>query len=136
MKIRTRYMKFLTQCFLAVVATLFFIPASRAQMPAPPVETRVLLIFDTSSGMKKRVPNEVKAIKQLFALALAERLENGDTIGVWTFNSDVHTGEFPLQRWQVQNITSTSSSVISFIQAQKYSKATSFDKLTPLINHV
>jgi hypothetical protein len=129
-------MNVITRWFLAVLSALAFIPASRAQMSAPPVETRVLLIFDTSSAMKKRVPNEVKAIKQLFALSLAERLQNGDTIGVWTFNSDVHTGEFPLQRWQVQNITSTSSSVISFIQAQKYSKATSFDKLTPLINHV
>jgi hypothetical protein len=128
-------MNVIIRWFLAVLAALIFIPAARAQS-APPVETRVLLIFDTSASMKKRVPNEVKAIKQLFALALAERLRNGDTIGVWTFNSDVHTGEFPLQRWQVQNITPTASAVINFIQAQKYSKTTSFDKLTPLINHV
>jgi hypothetical protein len=140
MKIGMSFMNKLTRWFLAALAALIFIPssipASLAQMSAPPAETRVLLIFDTSAAMKKRVPNEVKAIKQLFALALAERLQNGDSIGVWTFNTDVHTGEFPLMRWQVQNITPTSSAVISFIQAQHYSKTTSFDKLTPLINHV
>ena len=90
-----------TRWFLALLAALVFIPVSRAQEPGPPVETRVLIIFDTSSAMKKRVPNEVKAIKQLFALALAERLQTGDSIGVWTFNSDVHTGEYPLQFWQI-----------------------------------
>jgi len=129
-------MNILTRWFLALLAALIFIPVSRAQAPAAPVETRVLLIFDTSSAMKKRVPNEVKAIKQIFALALAERLQNGDSVGVWTFNSDAQTGLFPLQLWQVQNITPTASSVISFVEAQHYSKTTSFDKLTPLINHI
>ncbi|HTR42161.1 MAG TPA: hypothetical protein VMH87_11155 [Pseudomonadales bacterium] len=111
-------------------------PVLRAQAPVAPGETRVLIIFDTSSAMKKRLPNEVKAIKQLFALALAERLQNGDTIGIWTFDSDVHTGEYPLQYWQVQNITPIASSVISFVQSEHYGKTTSFDKLTPLISHV
>jgi hypothetical protein len=129
-------MNVLIRWFLALLAALTFIPASRAQSPAAPGETRVLLVFDTSSAMKKRVPNEVKAIKQIFALALAERLQNGDTIGVWTFDADVHTGQFPLLPWQVQNITPTASSVIDFIEQQHYSKTTSFDKLTPLINHV
>ncbi len=128
-------MNVLTRWFLVLLAAFFFIPVSRAQAPTAP-ETRVLLIFDTSSAMKRRLPNEVKAIKQIFALALAERLQNGDTIGVWTFSTDVQTGQFPLQFWQVQNITSTASTVISFIEAQPYSKTTSFDKLTPLINHV
>lgn len=124
---------------MAALAALVFIPASipalRAQSE-PREETRVLLVFDTSSAMKKRVPNEVKAIKQLFALALAERLQNGDSIGVWTFDSDVRTGEFPLQLWQVQNITPTASAVINFIEGEHYSKSTSFAKLNPLINHV
>jgi hypothetical protein len=132
MKIRMNIIRW----FLAALAVLVFIPISRAQESASPGETRVLLIFDTSSAMKKRLPNEVKAIKQLFALALAERLQNGDTVGVWTFNSDVHTGDYPLQRWQIQNITGSASSIIDYIETQRYSKTTSFDKLNPLINHV
>jgi hypothetical protein len=137
MKIQTMLNRLIRFCFV-LLATIAFIPITRAQTyeSPPQPETRVLLVFDTSSGMKKRLPEEIKGIKQLFALALAEQLQNGDSIGVWTFDQDVHAGQLPLQHWQVQGITAIASNVINVVEAQHYSKTTSFAKLTPLIHHV
>ena len=137
MKIQTLFITLLTRLFLTLLAGMISVPDLCAQLPPPVrVETRVLLIFDTSSAMKKRMPAEVKGIKQLFALSLAERLQNGDNLGVWTFNRDVHAGEYPLQVWQVGGITAITSNILDFIETRTYSKSTSFEKLTPLINHV
>lgn len=138
MKIKTLFIPLLTRLFLTLLPGMIFVPALHAQFPPPQQqpETRVLLIFDTSAAMKKRLPAEVKGIKQLFALSLAERLQNGDSIGVWTFDRDVHAGECPLQTWQVQSITVTASNVLDFIETRPYSHSTSFKQLTPLVNHV
>ena len=120
---------------LLLLAGMALLPGLRAQMQPPPPK-RVLLIFDTSSDMKKRLPAEVRAIKRLFGLSLVEQLDPGDSIGVWTFNQDVHTGGFPLQRWQAQSITMITSNVIDFVETQHYGKTTRFDKLVPLINRI
>jgi len=137
MKNQTYFANLLTRWLLILLASMFLVPALRAQLPrVPRPETRVLLVFDTSSAMKKRLPAEVKGIKQLFALSLAERLQTGDTIGVWTFDRDVHAGEYPLETWHVQGITEITSNILDYIETRSYSHSTSFNKLTPLIDHV
>ncbi len=135
MKIQKPFINRSVPFFFLLLAGMILPAGLPAQMPPQP-EKRVLLIFDTSSAMKKRLPAEVRAIKRLFGLSLAEQLSPGDSIGVWTFDQDVHTGDYPLQHWQVQNITDITSSIIEFLEAQHYSKTTSFDKLVPLINRV
>ena len=121
---------------LALLAGIFFIPNLRAQNADQPAGNRVLFVFDTSSAMKKRLTAEEKSIQRLFALTLAEQMQPGDSIGVWTFDQDVRTGQFPLEHWNVHNINSISSNVLYFIENQHYSKTTSFAKLIPLINHI
>jgi hypothetical protein len=120
-------------CLLALLVATTFLPASRAQtsQPRQRVENRVLLIFDTSSAMKKRVPDEVRGIKRLFALTLSSQLQRGDTIGVWTFDQNLRTGEFPLQYWQPEDINTICSNVITFVENHHYSKTTSYEKLMP-----
>jgi hypothetical protein len=136
MKIQKLFINRSPQFFLLLLAGMILLPGLRAQTPPPPPEKRVLLIFDTSASMKKRLPAEARAIKRLFGLSLAEQLEPGDSIGVWTFNQDVHMGNYPLQHWQVQDITAITANILDFVQTQHYSKTTSFDKLVPLINRV
>jgi hypothetical protein len=123
---------------LVLLMVTAFLPALRAQTSPPRqrVENRVLLIFDTSSAMKKRVPDEERGIKRLFALTLSSQLQRGDTIGVWTFDQNLRTGEFPLQYWQPENINTICSNIITFVEKHHYSKTTSYEKLMPELTSV
>ena len=86
--------------------------------------------------MKKRLPAEDHAITELFDITLNGHLRQGDTVGVWTFNQDLHTGVFPLQRWTGDKITSFPDQLIAFLKAQRYTKDTRFDELIPALNEV
>ncbi|HTV43418.1 MAG TPA: hypothetical protein VMF08_22840 [Candidatus Sulfotelmatobacter sp.] len=122
--------------YSALLAGLVLVPTLRAQVSTPPVANRVLLIFDTSSAMKKRLPAEEKAIRQLFAITLNGHLHQGDTVGVWTFNQDLHIGQFPLQEWTDDKIATLPDEIVGFLKQQHYTKETSFDGLLPTLNQV
>lgn len=126
-------------CFYACFALLpgiAFVPALRAQVSTPPIQNRILLVFDTSSAMKKRLPAEDKAINQLFAITLNGALHRGDTIGVWTFDREPHIGRFPLQEWNDEQVTMVPDEIVGFLKKQRYSKDTSFDSLIPTLDQV
>jgi hypothetical protein len=123
--------------FLALLAVIFLLQEwLRAQPAERPVENRFLFVFDTSSAMKKRLPAERTAVNRLFALAVNQQIQPGDSIGVWTFAADARAGEFPLQTWQPQNAETISSNILKFVKKQHYAKTTSFDKLMPLLDGV
>jgi hypothetical protein len=100
------------------------------------VENRLLLVFDTSSAMKKRVPTEVKAVDQLFELTLNGKLRPGDSVGIWTFSRDLHMGQFPQQEWSGDKINTLPPQIAAFLKKQRYSKDTRFDQLIPTLNEV
>jgi hypothetical protein len=120
----------------ALLAGTFLISKSPAQPAMRPVENRFLLIFDTSSDMKKRLPAVQRALNTMLANNMQGQLHAGDGIGVWTFDREVRTGQFPLQRWVPANAATTASNIIRFVGKQHYSKRTSFDTLHPYLNWV
>ncbi|HEX3889411.1 MAG TPA: hypothetical protein VHX90_01055 [Verrucomicrobiae bacterium] len=123
--------------FAVLLAGFFLIPAARAQ-PAGQraVDNRFLLIFDASADMKKRVPMVQKALDNLFLTSLGKQLQPGDSVGVWTFDQDLRTGQFPLQDWFPEDAATIAADINSFIGKQHYSKTTRFDALQPLLNRV
>jgi hypothetical protein len=133
MRINKSVVSFLGYALVALLVVTAFLPALRAQSSRRHVENRVLLIFDTSSAMKKREPAMERGIKRLFALTFSSQLHDGDTIGVWTFDQNLRTGEFPLQYWQSGEINTISSNIVTFVEKHHYSKTTSFQKLMPML---
>jgi len=63
-------------------------------------------------------------------------LRTGDSIGVWTFDQELHTGEFALQYWMPENAAMTASNITRFVARQRYSKQTHLDALQPYLNAV
>ena len=122
--------------FAALLAGIFLAPALRAQPAARKVDNRFLLIFDTSSDMKTRLPAVQKALNEILAASTNGQLHSGDSIGVWTFDQDLHTGQFPLQYWKPDNAPMIASNITKFVSKQHYSKKTGFDALQPLLNQV
>jgi hypothetical protein len=124
------------QVLLALLTGFFLIPTLHAQPAAQSVDNRFLFIFDTSADMKKRVPALQKALNTMLATSVNGQLHSGDSIGVWTFDEDLQTGQFPLQHWDSDNAAMIASNMTKFVEKQHYSKKTSFDALQPLLNQV
>jgi hypothetical protein len=123
--------------FAVLLAGFFLIPAARAQSAGQrSVDNRFLLVFDTSADMKKRVPAVQKALDNLFLTGLGKQLQPGDSVGVWTFDQDLRTGQFPLQDWFPEDAATIAAGINSFIGKQHYSKITRFEALQPVLNRV
>jgi hypothetical protein len=122
--------------FAVLLAGFFLVPAVRAQPAAPNVDNRFLLIFDTSSDMKQRLPAVQKALNEILAASTNGQLHPGDTIGVWTFDQVLHAGQFPLQYWMPENAPMIASNITAFVGNQRYTKTTRFDALLPLLNQI
>ena len=106
----------------------------QAQPAMSGVDSRFLLIFDTSSAMKARVPATQYAVEHLFFSMMNGQLQSGDSIGVWTFDRTLRKGGFPLQGWLPQNAAMIASSITNYVRLQHYSKRTRFDVLMPEVN--
>ena len=123
--------------FAALLAGIFLVPAARAQPDGRrPVENRFLLIFNTSADMKKRVPAEQKTLDNLFLTSFIGQLQSGDSIGVWTFDKDLRTDQFPLQYWLPSEAATIAADINSFVEKQHYANDTSFGSLQPWLNEV
>jgi hypothetical protein len=107
-----------------------------AQPAADTVNSRFLLVFDTSSAMKSRKPATQYAVQRLFLSMMNGQLHSQDDIGVWTFGRELRAGELPLQRWEPQNAATISSNVTNFVGLQHYSRSTRFDAVMPAVNNL
>src|ERR1700722_20268290 len=136
MKMRKISNYFWARFLFALLALILMTPGLRAQTANRRVDSRLLLVFDTSSAMKKRLPTEEKSVNQLFAITLNGKFHAGDSIGVWTFDKDLRTGEYPLQYWEPQDIITIPIEIIDFLKNRHYSGTTSFDELIPMLSHV
>jgi hypothetical protein len=120
----------------ALLAGVFMAPAVRAQPAASKVDNRLLLIFEISSDMKPRLPAVQKALDALLTNSMNGQLHLGDSVGVWTFDQELHRGQFPLQHWVQANAPTIASNIVRFVSKQHYSKKTSYGALPPVMNQV
>ena len=118
-----------------LLAGVLMIPTLLAQ-PAQKVDNRFLLIFDTSSDMKQRLPAVQQALDTLLAAGGNRQLHSGDSIGVWTFDQNLHKGQFPLQYWKPEVAPAIASNITKFVKKQHYVNKTGFDALQPSLNQV
>jgi hypothetical protein len=118
-----------------VAGLLAAVLVSRARAQSAP-EQRWLFIFDTSAAMKQRLPGVEAEVRNILASAVSEQLQAGDTLGVWTFGKELHTGQFPLVTWDPDQAAMTASNLISFVRKQTYGNDTTWSALQPLLGQV
>ncbi len=127
--------KFAARGLFAVLAVqVLFSRASAQTAPEPP--QRWLFVFDTSSTMKKRLPATKLELKNIFISSVSGELHAGDSVGVWTFNQKIRTGEFPLTTWMPQFAATVSSNLVAFLDRQHYSGDTRFAVLNQTLGNV
>jgi hypothetical protein len=119
--------------FAVLAAGILLIPSAPAQQS---IDSRYLLIFDTSSDMKKRVTAAQKALNNLFVTGMNGQLQPGDSIGVWTFDQDLRMGQFPLQYWVPSEAATMTANINDFVEKRHYSQTTRFEALQPMLNRL
>lgn len=84
---------------------------------------RFLVIVEMSAAMQKRAENTQKALGSVISGGLKGQLEPGCTIGLWTFNEKLFTGQLPLQLWTPQTRQRVALAMVQVLQQQKNEKA-------------
>jgi hypothetical protein len=112
------------------------IPALRAQPAARKVDNRFLLVFDTSADMKRRLPAVQTVLRGVLAARTNSQLQTNDSLGVWAFDQELRTGQFPLQRWRPDHAAAIASNIAAFVVGQRYAKKTGFDTLMPALTRI
>lgn len=84
---------------------------------------RFLVIVEMSAAMQKRAENTQKALGSVISGGLKGQLEPGCTIGLWTFNEKLFTGQLPLQLWTPQTRQRVALALVQVLQQQKNEKA-------------
>jgi hypothetical protein len=120
----------------ALCAGFFLIPAGRAQPGRQITDSRFLFIFSTSADMKKLLPAVQAEVNNLMSTGMGGQFRPGDGIGVWTFDQDLRTGQFPLQHWRPDDAQKIASSINKFIGKQHYANGTRFNALQPQLNQL
>lgn len=124
--------------FLLLATALLICPAATAQIPASSglSSNRYLIILDTSRTMKPRVHGIVSTLSNLFEGSLAQQLRTGDTLGVWTFNSELVTGELPLQKWTTNQQATIRDQILRFAGSRSYEKKADFGQVQLALERV
>jgi hypothetical protein len=98
-------------------------------------ENRYLFIVETSKAMRRSLDAARLCVESTLARGISGQLRPGDTFGVWTFDSELHTGVFPMQRWSPEARLNLVEATSAFLRQQRgKGKARLSEVLPPLFN--
>lgn len=111
-------------------------PTLVAQTNVTRPSNRWLLIVETTRVMQPRAEAIAQSAGNLVLSGMGGQLQPGDTVGVWTFNSDLQSGVFPLQTVRADNMKAIAERVALFVARQKFEGRPGRDKVFPVMNNV
>jgi hypothetical protein len=95
---------------------------------------RWLFIFNTSASMRDRTQGIEGITQDLLMTAMHGTIRPGDTIGIWTFNNELHADEAPLQTWYPNTAPAIAQDTVQFLHQHRYEKSAGFgDVLTNML---
>ena len=109
--------------------------SARAQTNAAS-DSRYLLIFDTSSAMKRRAENIQRIAGELVYSGMNGQMRSGDTLGVWTFNESLSAGGIPLMRWAPERRVSLASRITEHLRTLKFENQSRPQVIMPALQRV
>jgi hypothetical protein len=115
--------------WLCALLAVLALPVNGFAQPKKP--ERWLLVFDLSATMKKRLPATETALKNFFANGAEGRLQEGDNIGVWTYDQKMHGGQFPLAIWDPMQATTLTTNLAAFLRSRTYTGNSKLAALQP-----
>lgn len=99
-----------------------------AQTEQPEQPARWLLVFDTSSAMKKYLPGTEAAVRQFLSAAANGQLKKDDSVGVWSFGRKINS-QFKTYNWEPESSSLIVSNLLVYLNQQRYSGDSSLSAL-------
>jgi hypothetical protein len=119
---------------LALLATL--LGACGVQAAEGPPSNRFLLVFETSSAMKKELPTVGLLMQQLFSSNLQDEIVTDDDVAIWTVDEKLRTGTYPLVNWNPDESGMFADEIGTFLAEQKYTRHASLAPIQPLLGRI
>ena len=120
--------------WLCALLAALALPVNGFAQPKSP--ERWLFVFDLSPAMKKRLPATEEVLKTFFASRAGGRLQEGDNIGVWTYDQKMHAGQFPLAIWNPDQATTLTTNLAAFLRSRPFTKESQLAALQPVLSSV
>jgi len=113
-------------------------PPIQAQTNSPSTlpANRYLIVVETSHAMQRRSAGAFRAVHDMLGSRMRGQLHLGDTIGVWTYNEKLYTGQLALQEWSEGERAAIDDKVLNFLGKQKFEKQGRFDAVLPALLQV
>lgn len=89
---------------------------------------RFLFVVDTSSPMQRIEQGGRQAVFDLIYSGIENRMQTGDTFGIWTFGQEVKAGVFPMQVWQQSKSTDLATEAGRFLKEQSSGRKSDLDQ--------
>jgi hypothetical protein len=94
-------------------------------------ENRFLFIVETSKAMRRNLDATRTCVEASLIRSISGQIRAGDTIGVWTFDSELHTGVFPMQRWSPEARAYLAETTSAFLKQQRCRGKASLSEVLP-----
>ena len=83
---------------------------------------RFLFLIDTSSAMSRQKTVTMDAVSRLLLSGIGGRIQPGDAWNLWTVDSQLHTDQFPPQRWDPEKRSEVANQMYRFLRSQPFKK--------------
>jgi hypothetical protein len=102
-------------------------PGPGGEIPPDPAKVssdgeRFLFIVETSNESRRFEEANRQAVFDFVVGGVNDQMRSGDTFGIWTYNDQVRSGEFPMTVWESADSLEIAGQAAGFLQKQKYSK--------------
>lgn len=87
---------------------------------------RWLFVFNTSASMRDRTNGVLAVTQDLLTTAMHGTIRPGDTIGIWTYSSELHADEAPLQTWSPNTAPAIAYNTLRFVAQHPYQNTAAF----------
>lgn len=95
---------------------------------APP-QHNFLFILDTSISMAARKPAVARFVRELVTSGFHKQIADGDSIDIWTYDTETHLTEFPPQIWENGRAGEIAESLGAFVEKKSFHGRTRFDRV-------
>ena len=124
---RTRFARAIRYSSFVTIVGIFLLllPAKAFSQSS----NRWLFVFNTSSAMRDRVNGMEGVMQDLLTTAIHGNLRSGDTIGIWTYDSELRADEAPLLTWNPASARPIVQHMQAFLSQHHYQKTAAFENV-------
>lgn len=116
--------------FLCLVMSLGSIAAERAELP----QHNFLFIVDSSISMAPRKAAAIKLVRDIIAAGFNGQIEAGDSIDIWTYDTENNLYGFPPQIWRANEAQRIAGTAARYLEQYKFKGRSRFANVATDLN--